>query len=105
MLKYKDTKVVDSKNLSPINSEKKIKPASQFSLTDEQRVEEFIKKITGDAINLKCEEHGQNLLNICTNPECSRKFWCGICCVKFKQDFSNYIDSMMTIEDFIIENS
>lgn len=95
--------IIASKQLTPKNDNQK--NPLEFSVSTDQQVEDFIKKITEEATNLKCEEHGQNLLNICTDSSCPKKFWCGICCVKFKKDFSSFIESMMTIEDFIVENT
>jgi hypothetical protein len=51
-----------------------------------------------------CKEHGQNVVIICTDFQCSRRFWCGICCVKYKELFTKYMGSMCSINDFLKDN-
>ena len=55
------------------------------------------------AMKKMCPEHNQCLLNICENPDCERRYWCGICCVKFKSLFTQNLEFMTTIDDYIEE--
>ena len=86
------------------DSNVEIPPNYQNSEIVMAQVAEFMSNVTQWTTTLKCEEHDQNLLNICINNSCLRKFWCGICCVKYKKEFSANLDDIITIEDFIVEN-
>lgn len=63
-------------------------------------LEKLKDRLTSLALKKLCPDHNQSLLNICENPTCERRFWCGICCVKFKKLFTryDYFPSLLTPE-------
>lgn len=55
---------------------------------EDEDMQMFKDTLTTLALTKMCPEHKQCLLNICENAECKRRFWCGICCVKHKEEFA-----------------
>jgi hypothetical protein len=94
----------------------KAKGASKQDLISENaketQMEKEVEKLGSEFANLleeltnkkTCKEHGQNVVIICTDFQCSRRFWCGICCVKYKELFTKYMGSMCSINDFLKDN-
>ena len=84
-------------------TEGKAKAASEKS-ESEKRETEFTNLLLEAMKEKQCAEHQQPIQTICTDYNCPRRFWCGICCVKNIDLMIRHKDHMSLISEFLSKN-